>query len=138
MVNALLHSVLWIYKRTLSPVFYFFGARCRHYPSCSEYAVDAFQRHHHWRAFWLTVSRLLRCHPFGSSGIDPVPSARDGRWFEIWKIGDWAWTERGTVALPDHQNQSKQNSSSESRSNNQSTTTMQIDEQPSDGDNAND
>ncbi|VAW06535.1 Membrane protein insertion efficiency factor YidD [hydrothermal vent metagenome] len=88
-------GALWLYKRTLSPVLYFFGARCRHYPSCSDYAAEAFHQHSPWRAFWLTLSRLSRCHPFGSHGIDPVPKGQGGAWWQIWRLGDWAWTERG-------------------------------------------
>lgn len=89
-------GALWLYQRSLSPLFYFLGARCRHAPSCSDYAADAFRMHHPWRAFWLTVSRVSRCHPFGSHGIDPVvPEARQGQWWQIWRLGDWAWTERG-------------------------------------------
>jgi uncharacterized protein len=94
-VKAAALGALWLYKRTLSPVLYFFGARCRHYPSCSDYAVEAFHQHSPWRAFWLTLSRLARCHPFGSHGIDPVPRDLSGAWWQIWRLGDWAWTERG-------------------------------------------
>ena len=46
---------------------------CRYYPSCSNYAVEAFSVHGFWRAFGLTARRLLRCRPFGPHGIDLVP-----------------------------------------------------------------
>jgi putative membrane protein insertion efficiency factor len=46
---------------------------CRYYPSCSNYAVEAFSVHRFWRAFGLTGRRLLRCRPFGPHGIDLVP-----------------------------------------------------------------
>jgi putative membrane protein insertion efficiency factor len=46
---------------------------CRYYPSCSNYAVEAFSVHSFWRAFGLTGRRLLRCRPFGPHGIDLVP-----------------------------------------------------------------
>jgi len=88
-------GALWLYKRTLSPVLYAIGVRCRHYPSCSSYAVDAFHKHQLWRAFWLTVSRLLRCHPWGSHGVDPVPEERVQAGWRFWRLGDWAWTARG-------------------------------------------
>ncbi|HEV2368848.1 MAG TPA: membrane protein insertion efficiency factor YidD [Acidimicrobiales bacterium] len=46
---------------------------CRYWPSCSDYAVEALERHGARRGSWLTVRRLLRCHPFGGWGADPVP-----------------------------------------------------------------
>lgn len=94
-VNAAALAALRVYKTVLSPVFYFFGARCRHEPTCSEYAADAFARHGAWRAFWLTVSRLSRCHPWGSSGYDPAPETTRAAGWRVWRLGDWAWTKRG-------------------------------------------
>ena len=88
-------GALWLYKRTLSPAFYLLGARCRHEPSCSEYAAEAFRRHRFGRAFWLTVSRLSRCHPWGSWGFDPPPETSPDVGWRFWRLGDWAWTERG-------------------------------------------
>jgi putative membrane protein insertion efficiency factor len=46
---------------------------CRFYPSCSNYAVEAFTAHGFWRGLGLTGRRLLRCRPFGSHGVDLVP-----------------------------------------------------------------
>jgi hypothetical protein len=46
---------------------------CRFYPSCSNYAVEAFTVHGFWRGLGLTARRLLRCRPFGSHGVDLVP-----------------------------------------------------------------
>jgi uncharacterized protein len=60
---------------------------CRFYPSCSNYAVEAFTVHGFWHGLGLTVRRLLRCRPFGAHGVDlvPVPAhvhvhTRQGRW----------------------------------------------------------
>ncbi|TVQ61020.1 MAG: membrane protein insertion efficiency factor YidD [Phycisphaerales bacterium] len=58
------------YQMALSPIF---GGRCRFHPSCSRYAIDALREHGPLRGSWLTVRRLLRCHPLGGSGFDPVP-----------------------------------------------------------------
>lgn len=58
------------YQAVLSP--HLSGA-CRHSPSCSSYAIDAIDRHGAWRGVTLAARRLLRCHPLGSSGYDPVP-----------------------------------------------------------------
>lgn len=49
--------------------------RCRFHPSCSQYALDALGLHGAGRGTWLAVRRVLRCHPWGGSGLDPVPPA---------------------------------------------------------------
>jgi putative membrane protein insertion efficiency factor len=52
---------------------------CRYVPTCSQYAVEALEGHGAVRGTWLTTRRLLRCHPWGSHGYDPVPEpARAG------------------------------------------------------------
>ena len=58
------------YRRYVSPVL---PARCRFYPSCSAYALQAVERHGALRGTGLAVWRLLRCHPFHPGGYDPVP-----------------------------------------------------------------
>ena len=66
-------GLLWlikIYQKGLSPLL---PARCRYYPTCSEYGRQALLWHGFWRGGRLLVWRLLRCQPFGGSGIDFVP-----------------------------------------------------------------
>jgi uncharacterized protein len=58
------------YRVVLSP---WVGHSCRFQPTCSVYALEALERHGALRGSWLTLRRLLRCHPFGGSGIDNVP-----------------------------------------------------------------
>lgn len=58
------------YKRFISPLF---PPACRYTPTCSEYAVEAFRRHGLLGGLFLTLKRLLSCHPWGGSGYDPVP-----------------------------------------------------------------
>jgi putative membrane protein insertion efficiency factor len=47
---------------------------CRYVPTCSMYALDAYEFHGFWRGSWLTTRRILRCHPWSRSGWDPVPA----------------------------------------------------------------
>jgi putative membrane protein insertion efficiency factor len=46
---------------------------CRYLPTCSEFAAEAIERHGAGRGAWLALSRVLRCHPWGGRGVDPVP-----------------------------------------------------------------
>ncbi|HVA04308.1 MAG TPA: membrane protein insertion efficiency factor YidD [Acidimicrobiales bacterium] len=46
---------------------------CRYWPTCSDYALGAIERHGAGRGTFLAVRRVLRCHPFGGHGVDPVP-----------------------------------------------------------------
>ena len=59
------------YRRWISPAL---PARCRFYPSCSAYAVEALNSHGPIRGVWLILKRLARCHPFHPGGFDPVPA----------------------------------------------------------------
>jgi putative membrane protein insertion efficiency factor len=58
-----------VYQAAASP----FPSPCRFTPSCSSYVLEAVQRHGVARGLWLGARRILRCHPFGGSGYDPVP-----------------------------------------------------------------
>ena len=60
------------YQALLAPLL---GGACKFHPSCSQYAVEAIERHGARRGAWLALKRLLRCHPFGAGGYDPVPNA---------------------------------------------------------------
>jgi putative membrane protein insertion efficiency factor len=61
-----------IYQWTVSPLL---GPRCRFYPSCSQYALEAVQRFGVLKGGWLAVVRLGRCHPWQPGGFDPVPES---------------------------------------------------------------
>ena len=70
MISGLLILAVRLYQRTLA---HWIGGRCRFRPSCSEYGVQALERHGAIRGSWLTLRRIARCHPLGGSGDDPVP-----------------------------------------------------------------
>jgi putative membrane protein insertion efficiency factor len=72
MTAKILLAAIRGYQLLLSPIF---GGWCRFEPSCSVYASEAIRMHGARRGTWLAVKRLAKCHPFGSHGIDPVPSA---------------------------------------------------------------
>lgn len=66
----LLLGAVRCYQLLISPLL---GPTCRYYPSCSSYAVIALGRHGALWGSWLTVRRLLRCHPWTPGGVDDVP-----------------------------------------------------------------
>jgi len=59
-----------IYQRLISP---FIGASCRYLPSCSDYAIEAIDKFGIIRGTMLSIKRILKCNPLGSSGYDPIP-----------------------------------------------------------------
>jgi len=58
------------YQRCISP---YLPNSCRYTPTCSQYAVEALQKYGLFKGGWLAFRRILRCHPWGGSGYDPVP-----------------------------------------------------------------
>jgi putative membrane protein insertion efficiency factor len=60
-----------LYQHTLSP---WLGGNCRFHPTCSHYAIEALEAHGARRGCGLILRRVLRCHPFGGRGFDPVPA----------------------------------------------------------------
>lgn len=75
LVNAPLLAAIYGYRLLLGP---WLGGHCRFYPTCSQYALDAYRLHGPLRGSWLTLRRLARCHPFGGRGVDPVPEPEMG------------------------------------------------------------
>jgi hypothetical protein len=63
-------AVVKVYQRLISPLL---PPSCRFTPTCSNYAVEALQRHGLVRGGWLAVKRVARCHPWNPGGHDPVP-----------------------------------------------------------------
>lgn len=61
---------IYFYKGAISPLT---PPSCRFTPSCSTYAVEALRKHGPFKGLYLAIRRILRCHPWGGSGYDPVP-----------------------------------------------------------------
>lgn len=74
MLKKILLGGIRFYRNAVSP---WTPPSCRYVPTCSEYAEEAVRRHGPARGAWLAARRVLRCHPFGGHGPDPVPPAPD-------------------------------------------------------------
>ena len=71
-IGLAIRGMIRAYQLLVAPIL---GPSCRFYPSCSHYAAEAVARHGPARGSLFAVRRLLRCHPWGGSGYDPVPPA---------------------------------------------------------------
>jgi uncharacterized protein len=86
-VKSIAKAPIHAYRWTLKPLI---GLECRHLPTCSEYALEAIDRNGAWRGLWLSLSRVCRCHPWGSHGYDPVPDISSARHpLAPWRYGRW-------------------------------------------------
>lgn len=88
-------ALVLLYRYTLAGVI---GPRCRHLPTCSDYADEAIGRFGLWAGGWVALARILRCQPWGTSGLDFVPGElpAGARWWMPWHYGLW----RGTNETP--------------------------------------
>lgn len=67
---AVLTAPIEFYRKFISPLT---PPSCRFTPTCSQYAIEALRKHGPVKGLWLAIRRILRCHPWGGSGYDPVP-----------------------------------------------------------------
>ncbi len=70
-LSYFLKALITVYKYVISPLL---GPKCRYLPTCSSYAMEAIEKHGPFEGGWLAVKRILRCHPWGGRGYDPVPT----------------------------------------------------------------
>ena len=87
-------GLVTLYRYTFSPLV---GFHCRHLPTCSAYADEALARFGLWAGGWMTLARLCRCHPWGTSGLDVVAdqAPAGARWYAPWRYGRWRGTNPG-------------------------------------------
>ena len=74
MFKKILISVIRFYQVVISPIK---PPSCRFYPTCSHYGFEAVQRFGALKGGWLTLKRILKCHPFHPGGVDPVPEKKE-------------------------------------------------------------
>jgi len=70
LLTVILLAIIKFYRYVISP---WTPNACRHEPTCSKYAVEALHKHGPFYGSWLSLKRLVKCHPWGTSGYDPVP-----------------------------------------------------------------
>ncbi len=87
--RLILRGPILLYRYMISP---FLPMACRHLPTCSQYASDAIELNGAWKGGWLAFSRILRCNPWGSNGLDPAPDIRDRHYplYAAWRYGCWS------------------------------------------------
>jgi putative membrane protein insertion efficiency factor len=94
-------GLIQVYRHTFSALI---GFNCRHLPTCSNYAEEAIGRFGLWAGGWMMLARLCRCHPFGTSGLDFVPSSLPdhAHWYLPWRYGLWRGTNHAADLAPPH------------------------------------
>ncbi|WP_429666977.1 membrane protein insertion efficiency factor YidD [Bacillus gobiensis] len=65
--------LIQLYQKIISPLT---PPSCRFYPTCSNYGIEAIRTHGVIKGGWLTIKRILKCHPFHPGGVDPVPEKK--------------------------------------------------------------
>ncbi|MBK7888558.1 MAG: membrane protein insertion efficiency factor YidD [Bacteroidetes bacterium] len=70
LLSKFMIALISLYKNAISP---YLGAACRYNPTCSQYGIEAIQKHGPFKGGWLTLKRILSCNPWGGHGYDPVP-----------------------------------------------------------------
>ncbi|MFT0801970.1 membrane protein insertion efficiency factor YidD [Bacillus swezeyi] len=72
-MKTLFMLIIRIYQKWISPIL---PPSCRFYPTCSNYGLEAIEKHGAFKGGWLTIKRILKCHPFHPGGVDPVPEKK--------------------------------------------------------------
>lgn len=75
-LKMLFKGIVIVYRTVFSAIFRQFGGKCRFYPTCSSYALEALDVHGGLKGGWLTLKRFAKCGPFHEGGHDPVPKRK--------------------------------------------------------------
>lgn len=75
-ISIPMRALIAVYRYGISP---FIAGSCRYHPSCSAYAEEALATHGAFRGGWIALKRMMRCHPWGGHGYDPVPAESECR-----------------------------------------------------------
>ncbi|RCK77530.1 MAG: Protein YidD [Ignavibacteriae bacterium] len=70
-MNLIAIYTIKLYRILISPLLP--ANTCRFYPTCSAYSLEAFQKYNFFKALWLSIKRIARCHPLNKGGYDPLP-----------------------------------------------------------------
>ncbi|MDA9685459.1 membrane protein insertion efficiency factor YidD [Flavobacteriaceae bacterium] len=70
LINAPFLFLIFLYQKLLSPIL---GPKCRFTPTCSQYTAEALKKYGPFKGIWISSIRILKCHPWGGKGYDPVP-----------------------------------------------------------------
>ena len=89
-MRYLLIALVRAWRAVISPLY---GDVCKYYPSCSDYALDALRYRGAVVGSWLTMRRLLRCHPWAHEAVDFVPGSPRAQAYEADLAGSWASSE---------------------------------------------
>ena len=69
-------GLIKLYQKFISPML---GPTCRFHPSCSYYAIGVIKEHGFFMGSWLSIKRILKCHPFNDGGYDPIPEKKQNK-----------------------------------------------------------
>lgn len=71
-MKKILILLIKIYKKRLSPILNYYGIKCKYYPTCSEYTMQAIEKYGTIKGCFLGIKRILKCNPFSKGGYDPL------------------------------------------------------------------
>ena len=71
-IKMIIFFLIKLYKKIISPIFHFMGIRCKYYPTCSDYMLQAIEKYGILKGCLLGIKRIFKCNPFSKGGYDPL------------------------------------------------------------------